>query len=65
MIAADVLAEVHRRGTPRWAEQAIKADAVRGVIEYLINNYNMHVDAARQGLGGDVRMPRLRLEEEQ
>jgi hypothetical protein len=55
------------RGTPHWVTQAAKAEAYRGLLEYALNNYNMHVDAANRSYqgGGEVEMPkRLKLVEE-
>jgi hypothetical protein len=55
------------RNTPHWVTQAAKAEAYRGMLEYMINNYNMHVDAANRSYqgGSEIEMPkRLRLVEE-
>ena len=51
------------RGTPRWAEQAFKAEAIRSTLEYLVNNYNLHAEAANTGVGSTRRMPKLALVE--
>ena len=44
--------EAHRAGTPHWVIQAAKAEAYRGLLEYALNNYNMHVDAFNRSYQG-------------
>lgn len=54
--------EAFRRGTPRWAENAYKAEATRSMLVYMANNYTLHAEAANTGVGSTVRLPKVRLE---
>jgi hypothetical protein len=44
--------EGHRTGTPHWVIQAAKAEAYRGLLEYALNNHNMHVESFKRSYHG-------------
>jgi hypothetical protein len=41
--------EAMRRGTPRWALQAAKAEAYHSMMLWAVTTYNLHADAANTG----------------
>jgi hypothetical protein len=49
------------QGTPRWAEQAFKAEVELSAAIYHLSNYHQHVDAARTDTGSLYPLPRYRL----
>lgn len=57
--------EARRRGMPRWAEQAAKAEAMHAALLNLLNIYNQHADAANSDTGNYYPTARLMLVPEQ
>ena len=62
MSVADITRESHRTGTTRAAENAYTANAYLGVIKYMVNNYNLCIDAINSATGG--HLPHIKIVEE-
>jgi hypothetical protein len=54
--------ESHRTGTTLAAENAYRAETTLGILKYLVNNYNLYIDAINLRNGG--RLPHKRLVDE-
>lgn len=55
----EITSESHRKGTTLAAESAYKAETTLGILKYLVNNYNLYIDAINSRNGGSLPHKKL------